>query len=355
MNYLIGVTGSVATVLTDKLVSHFATKGDVKVVATESARHFLKHADIPPYSIYYDNMEWNWRKKGDPILHIELRDWADVLVIAPLSANTLAKAANGFCDNLLTSIIRAWDYSKPIICAPAMNTVMWHNPPTAQQLTLLKSWGWNVVDPQEKTLACGDVGVGAMALIETIVEKTQDALKWLWPLGIRSCKGLPIAGHPGSFGHARKYDVHTGVDLYVYPGASVVAMQSGIVEKVIPFTGKIAGFDWWNNTHAVITKTVNGYILYGEIHSQLQVGQIVKKGDLIGYVLPVLKEGKERPDIPGHSRWMLHVELYNKLCDNERGVWEGWQLGSPKPENLLDPTEFLIQAKPTYVPLLTME
>lgn len=62
---------------------------------------------------------------GDPVLHIELRRWADVLVLAPLSANTMAKVAHGLCDNLLTSVVRAWDYAKPMIVAPAMNTYMW--------------------------------------------------------------------------------------------------------------------------------------------------------------------------------------------------------------------------------------
>ena len=66
-----------------------------------------------------DEEEWHeWQKKGDPVLHIELRKWADLLVVAPLSANTLAKLAQGLCDNCLTSVVRAWDWSKPLlVCA----------------------------------------------------------------------------------------------------------------------------------------------------------------------------------------------------------------------------------------------
>ncbi len=63
-----------------------------------------------------DENDWqSWRAVGDEVLHIELRRWADVLVIAPLSANTLAKAANGLCDNLLTCVVRAWDWQKPLL------------------------------------------------------------------------------------------------------------------------------------------------------------------------------------------------------------------------------------------------
>ena len=81
--------------------------------------------------VYTDDDEWSaWRKKGDPVTHVELGKWADVLLVAPLSANTLSKFANGSCDNLLTCLFRAWDVSNrdKIVCmAPAMNTQMCTN------------------------------------------------------------------------------------------------------------------------------------------------------------------------------------------------------------------------------------
>ena len=61
-----------------------------------------------------------WQAKGDPVLHIDLRKWADLLVIAPLSANTLAKTAQGLCDNCLTSVVRAWDFHKPLLVSAAV-------------------------------------------------------------------------------------------------------------------------------------------------------------------------------------------------------------------------------------------
>ena len=107
------------------------------------------------------------------MLHIELRKWADILLIAPLDANTLAKLSNGICDNLLTCVNRAWDLenisSKPIIICPAMNTFMYKHPLTRQQLNLLNQFGYTLVDSVEKLLMCGDRGMGAMAPVDDIL------------------------------------------------------------------------------------------------------------------------------------------------------------------------------------------
>lgn len=92
-----------------------------------------------------------------------------MILVAPLDANSLAKAANGLCDNLLTCVLRAWDFSKPAIVCPAMNTAMWQHPTTSRHLELVASFGYAIVAPTEKTLMCGDVGVGAMADVESIV------------------------------------------------------------------------------------------------------------------------------------------------------------------------------------------
>lgn len=132
--------------------------------------------------------EWQaWSRIGDPVLHIELRDWADVLVIAPLSAHTLAKVATGLCDDTLTCVARAWDLGhvtgrppKPIVLAPAMNTAMWQHPLTQQQLQTIKAFSSTdmvkVVAPMVKTLACGEVGTGALAHVADIVMAVRDAV-----------------------------------------------------------------------------------------------------------------------------------------------------------------------------------
>ncbi|KAM9275866.1 phosphopantothenoylcysteine decarboxylase isoform 3-T4 [Morus bassanus] len=118
-----------------------------------------------------------WKGRSDPVLHIELRRWADLMLVAPLDANTLAKLANGICDNLLTCIIRAWDLRKPLLFCPAMNTAMWEHPITAQQVEQLKGFGYKEIPCVVKKLVCGDEGRGAMAEVWTIVESVKRILE----------------------------------------------------------------------------------------------------------------------------------------------------------------------------------
>jgi len=176
MKVLVGVTGSVATVLLPKFIELLLNAGhEVQVVATRSSLYFFDQTQIT-VRVWQDKDEWFGERyvRSQSIPHIELRRWADVFVIAPLGANTLAKLANGLCDNLLTNVFRAWDFGKPLVIAPAMNTLMWESPFTRLHLASLeqlKEHGLRltVVDPIKKTLACADTGIGAMASLEEIV------------------------------------------------------------------------------------------------------------------------------------------------------------------------------------------
>ena len=200
-NVLIGVTGSVAAIKTPQLFAELQRLGHtVKVVATSPALYFFDPASLDPSHmgrnpelVSIDADEWpnEGYERSDTVLHIELRRWADVLLIAPLDANTLAKLANGLCDNCLTCVWRAWDVTRPVVLAPAMNTLMWQHPATVRHLRQLAvdagtepppglmldempEWinahcaRLRVVAPISKRLACDDVGVGAMAEVERI-------------------------------------------------------------------------------------------------------------------------------------------------------------------------------------------
>ena len=171
IHILIGATGSVATIkvpaIIDKLFKTYgAEKVSIQLVVTKPAEHFLKGLKISTdVKIWRDEDEWSgFKRMGDPVLHTELRRWADVCLIAPLSANTLAKLANGICDNLLTSLLRSWTPSTPILAAPAMNTFMYTHPVTKKHLTMLQEdWPYvTVLKPVEKVLVCGDIGMGGM-------------------------------------------------------------------------------------------------------------------------------------------------------------------------------------------------
>lgn len=205
---ILGVTGSVATVRTPLLFAKLRAEGHaVRVVATEPALHFFAPDDLGPPDpgggpLFRDADEWPAARhqRGDPVLHIDFRYWADLLVVAPLDANTLAKFALGLSDNFLTCLFRAWDFRKPVILAPAMNTLMWDSPVTRRHLHQLlddrgdgqqdDSWPLDRVDavfarhapslvlipPTSKRLACGDVGIGAMAEVSKIAEVVRQCL-----------------------------------------------------------------------------------------------------------------------------------------------------------------------------------
>ncbi len=186
MKVLLGVTGSVAAIMTVKMTEALLAAGtEVKIVATKNAFHFWdpkrKEADFVKVPVLEDHNEWPKKnfERGMPVAHIDLRDWADILLIAPLTANTLGKMANGLADNLLTCIIRAWPTTKPLILAPAMNTEMWCHPATSHQLNTLKSWypDLKIIRPISKTLICGQTGIGAMANIDDIVLIVMENLK----------------------------------------------------------------------------------------------------------------------------------------------------------------------------------
>ncbi|MBX7104463.1 MAG: phosphopantothenoylcysteine decarboxylase, partial [Gemmataceae bacterium] len=172
---LLGVTGSVAAVRTPLLVRELlAERHAVKVAATESSLHFFDPAELPAGVLHRDSDEWpaGRYQRGDPVLHIELRNWADLFLIAPLDAHTLAKLALGLCDNLPTCVARAWPGDKPLALAPAMNTLMWEQPVTARHLAQIsddRQGRLAVIGAIAEELARGDVRVGGMTEVPDIV------------------------------------------------------------------------------------------------------------------------------------------------------------------------------------------
>lgn len=132
----------------------------------------------------------------------------------------------------------------------------------------------------------------------------------------------------GRFSAIRRFDIHTGIDLYCPEGTEVLALEDGRVVKVEIFTGPKVGSGWWHETWVVMVEGKSGVIAYGEISPTVQEGQQIKEGDIVGKVMTVLKKDKGLP------MTMLHLELY------QAGTTEtmGWELNQDKPEALLDPT-----------------
>lgn len=386
MNIVLGLTGSVATILYAKLIEQCKTFGNTKVIMTASAEHFVDLEKIrsltwcekpnPHYhklGVFSDVNEWSWQpdapvgwndkrttwRKDDSILHIDLCANGSALVIAPCSANTLGKLANGLCDNLLTTVARAWDLNRPIIVAPAMNTRMWEHPATEMHLEALRDFGYSIVYPQTKQLACGTTGVGAMADIDNITKEMKRRLQWWFPLqssynsrGSYVCPGIPTGSHPGSFLKVRTHHTHTGVDLYTIDGHSVYAAEAGKIVGIEDFTGVKQESPWWEDTQCMLIEGATGVICYGEITpcQFRKIGDNVERGEYIGEVKRVLPVGRERPDIPGHSLSMLHMEIY------PHGKYKAFEERGPTPDSfdiLVDPTPYLLEAEHAPVTKLT--
>ncbi|KAJ3758136.1 flavoprotein [Lentinula raphanica] len=176
-------TGSVASVKAPLIVAELLkhTKVKVEVVATQPSLTFFNVEDIVKAGsrVWVDQDEWKTDYRiGDPILHIELRRWADIVLVAPCSANTLAKIAHGICDNLATSLLRALSPTTPTYVFPAMNTLMYEHPLTSEHLRIIREVvRYTVVGPIGKGLACGDVGLGAMTEWRDIVQIVVDHFK----------------------------------------------------------------------------------------------------------------------------------------------------------------------------------
>ena len=173
-NILIGITGGIAAYKVCELIRLFKKNGaNVKTVVTKSALEFVTPLTLQTLSqepVYVEQFMTEERKPE----HIALCDWADVFIIAPASANTIGKIANGICDNLLTSLACA--FQKQMIYAPAMNTGMWNNKAVQKNIEVLKSFGALFVEPEEGFLACGTDGKGRLADINKIYVKAVDCL-----------------------------------------------------------------------------------------------------------------------------------------------------------------------------------
>ena len=171
---LIGITGGIAAYKICSLIRLYKKAGaNVRVVVTPSALNFVTKLTLQTLSnneVYVENFEIEEYKPG----HISLCDEADIFVIAPATANTISKIANGICDNLLLSTACA--FKKAFLLAPAMNTGMWENNFVQENITKLRDKGYYILNPEVGFLACGTNGAGRMVEIEDIFEKTIEIL-----------------------------------------------------------------------------------------------------------------------------------------------------------------------------------
>jgi len=174
-NIILAVTGSIAAYKACDLIRAFQKIGFlVTVVMTKEAKEFITALTLKELSknkVYEDMFD----KGADfDIEHISLAEKADLILIAPATANIIGKIANGICDDLLSCVVTAT--KKPVLIAPAMNENMYTNRIVQGNINKLKSLGYKFVQPRRGELACGKIGWGCLADTEVIVEATKKCL-----------------------------------------------------------------------------------------------------------------------------------------------------------------------------------
>ena len=177
-NVVLGVTGSIAAHRAADLASQLTKQGcDVRVVMTADALRFITPLPFktlsrhPVITDLYDEEE-DWKPS-----HVRLADEASLLLIAPATANILAKLAHGLADDALSCVALALNPTAKILIAPAMNGKMWLHPATQQNVAALKSRGAEFIGPEEGMLSCGYEGLGRLWPVDKIAERVLALLR----------------------------------------------------------------------------------------------------------------------------------------------------------------------------------
>jgi len=237
---VLGVTGCIAVYKAAELVRLFVKQGaDVHVVMTESARQFMAPLTFQTLTGNPVITELFTLYEERKISHITMAQCGDVLVVAPATANIIAKCANGIADDILSTVLLAT--RRPVLFAPAMNEGMWDNPATQRNVRTLKDLGLRFVDPGSGDLACGDYGRGRLADIADIVDEIEIMLS---PADFTGTKALVTAGptqelidpvrfisnqSSGKMGYAIALALrHRGAEVVLVTGPTTLAVPRGV-------------------------------------------------------------------------------------------------------------------------------
>ena len=169
-NIVLGITGSIAAYKAADLVNTLTKKGyNVDVIMTKNSTEFITPLTIETLSKNQVHTDSFIRTGDFDVDHIGLAKKADIFIIAPASANIIGKIASGIADDLLSTTVMAVR-DKPIVICPAMNTNMYENPIVQENISKLSDLGYLFIEPRESVLACGDIGKGALADLDTIID-----------------------------------------------------------------------------------------------------------------------------------------------------------------------------------------
>ena len=239
MKIIVGITGGIAAYKSPELVRLLKKAGhEVRCAATEHALQFVTRATLETVSaapLYCDLFRGN----DNSTEHISLKDWADLLVVAPATANIIGKVAAGIADNALSTLLLAMPPER-VFMAPAMNSQMWAHPAVQRNIAMLKGWGMRTIGPAEGELACGTSGPGRMVEPAEIVEAVLSTLhtplsaqRWLVTAGptyerIDSATALSIS-HP----RVHRTDVESAREMYAAATALYPSCRGAILSAAV--------------------------------------------------------------------------------------------------------------------------
>ncbi len=227
-NILLLMSGSIACEKASGLIPIFRDRGDsIRVVLTQSAGHFVSSSQLLKLgaeAVFTDTFAEN-----DEMQHIDLGHWADKIIIAPASANTLNKLAAGIADDMLTTtLLAAYSLNKPTLIAPAMNSRMLAHPATRASMKTLRSWGYQLLETAFGELACGEVGRGRLLEVEQLLAAIETATEEIEP-GAAPTKGRVLITVGGT---------REAIDSVRYIGNS----SSGKTASIIADRLSVAGY-----------------------------------------------------------------------------------------------------------------
>ena len=179
-NIVLGVTGSIAAYKAADLASLLVKQGcELHVVMTKDAQHFITPLPFKTLSRHAVVTDLYDEEEGWKPTHIRLADEADLLLIAPATANIIARLAHGIADDALTCIALALNPRAKVLFAPAMNGKMWLHPATQQNVATLKSRGAEFIGPEEGLLSCGYEGLGRLWPVEKVAQRALESVQTL--------------------------------------------------------------------------------------------------------------------------------------------------------------------------------
>lgn len=174
---VLGVSGSISAYKAADLVNELTKSGyEVDVLMTQSSQAFITPLTLQALSKRKVHTSVMDEEQPEKINHIELAKQADLFIVAPATANTIAKLSHGMADDLISTVALALPNEVPKLIAPAMNTVMYEHVLTQKNLASLKKIGYDEILPRQALLACGDYGRGALASLETLLEAVDTTL-----------------------------------------------------------------------------------------------------------------------------------------------------------------------------------